>query len=79
MIINIDTGESIATQIFDCLYAYFQSLDPDYKSQHSICFNRYSSTNDINILLLNMPTSNIKRSKSFMANEAILFMKEKLI
>lgn len=55
MIINVDSDVSIATQIFDCLYAYFQSLDPNYKSRHSVCFNRYSSSNNINILLSNMP------------------------
>lgn len=55
MIINIDTGHSIATQLFDCLYAYYQSIDPEYQSQHTIQFNSYSDSNDINILLLNMP------------------------
>lgn len=59
MKINIDTAECAAMDVFDCLHAYYQSQTTNLRSNHTITFNQYSSDNNVNILLAEMPESEV--------------------
>jgi hypothetical protein len=69
MIINVDTNENSARHLFDCLYAYYQSLEPDYITDRVIKFNHYDKSNNINILLAEMPL----QEKDYSCYDLVLF------